>query len=232
MLTRMCVPFAVRADEPEAEAETGRSFSGYGSVFGVVDSYGTVVQKGAFSRTLKEWKARHKFPKLLLQHGGGFFGGSVDDLVPVGKWSEMHEDDHGLFMRGDLFDVDTDRQKTVRAALREGELDGLSIGFRTRKSERDEETGIVTLTDIELWEVSLVTFPANPEATVTDVRGVMPTEREFEAWLMREAGLTSAAAKAVIAKGYRHALREARGAGESITELASRAEALARAMGV
>jgi len=211
------VPFELKA----AGGDAAMTFEGYGSVFNTVDSYGDTIAKGAFKATLREWKATKKYPKLLLQHGGGgFFGGNADDMVPIGKWEEMHEDDHGLYMKGRLFDVDTDRVKATYAAMREGELDGLSIGFRTRKSKMDEETGIRTLTDVQLFEVSLVTFPANDPARVTEVRSdELPTEREFERWLRREAGFTEAQAKAIIAKGYRQVRREAIPSDETCGEL-------------
>lgn len=199
-----------------------RTFEGYGSVFDTVDSYGDTIVKGAFKATLKEWKAQKKLPKLLLQHGGGgFFGGAADDMIPIGKWDEMHEDDHGLYMKGRLFDVDTDRAKATYAALKAGELDGLSIGFRTRKSKMDEETGIRTLTDIQLFEVSLVTFPANDPARVTGVKTFdeLPSEREFERWIRREGGFTEAQAKTVIAKGYRQVRREAMPSEDACGEL-------------
>lgn len=200
------VAFEVKA---VAEAEYPMSFEGYGSVFDTVDSYADTIVKGAFKSTLKEWKAQQKLPKMLLQHGGGgMFAQNADDLVPIGKWDEMREDDHGLWMRGHLFDVGTDRIKATYAAMQAGELDGLSIGFRTRKSKMDEETGIRTLTDIQLFEVSLVTFPANDPARLTDVRAELPEEREFEEWLRRDAGLTRGEAKRVVATCYRR-LRDA-----------------------
>lgn len=199
-------PFDVKTVNDDA-----RTFEGYGSVFGTVDTYNDTIVKGAFRETLREWKAVKKLPKLLLQHGGGgLLGGSAEDMVPIGKWEDMVEDDHGLFMKGRLFDVDTDRAKATYAALKAGELDGLSIGFRTRKSTTDEVTGIRTLTDIQLFEVSIVTFPANNPARVTGVKAAdeWPTEREFERWLRREAGFSDSQAKAIIAKGYRAVRRE------------------------
>jgi len=199
----MFVPFEFKSEDDAAEM----TFSGYGSVFNTIDSYGDTIAKGAFKATLKEWKAGKKLPKLLLQHGGGgFFGGNADDMVPIGKWEEMREDEHGLFMRGRLFDVGTDRVKATYAAMKEGELDGLSIGFRTRKSKTDETTGIRTLTDVQLFECSLVTFPANDPARVSDVRAEDVTERDFEKYL-RDAGFSKTAAMTVIAKGFR-ALRD------------------------
>lgn len=206
---------------PDAQTHV---FEGYGSVFDTIDSYNDTIVKGAYKQTLKEWKVQKKLPKMLLQHGGGgFFSSNADDMVPIGKWEEMYEDDHGLFMRGRLFDIDTDRAKSTYAALKEGELDGLSIGFRTLKSKMDEESGIRTLTEIKLYEVSLVTFPANDPARVTDVKAdaELPTEREFEQWLRREGGLTEAQAKTIIAKGYRQVRREAMPSEEACGELAA-----------
>lgn len=204
-MSRFFVPFELKA----AATDGARTFEGYGSVFDTVDSYMDTIAKGAFKQTLREWKKKNKLPKLLLQHGGSWLSGA-DDMVPIGKWTEMFEDDHGLFMRGELFDIETDRMKSTYAALKAGELDGLSIGFRTRKSKTDNDTGIRTLTEIELFEVSLVTFPANDPARVTGVKAdALPTEREFERFLQREAGLSDAQAKAVVSKGYRQVRREA-----------------------
>lgn len=186
------------------------TLEGYGSVFGTLDSYGDTIVKGAFAKTLAQWQAKGKNPKMLLQHGGGFFGGSAEDQIPIGQWSEMREDDHGLFMAGTIFDIDTDRAKAITAATRAKELDGLSIGFFARQATDDDKTGIRTLTEIELLEVSLVTFPASDPARVTSVRAedALPTERELERWLRRDVGLSDTQAKTVIAKGYRQVRRE------------------------
>lgn len=205
------------AFEFKAEDGDARTFTGYGSVFDTVDSYGDTIVKGAFKGSLKEWKQKGKLPKLLLQHGGGFFMSNAEDMVPIGKWEEMKEDDHGLFVRGRLFDIDTDRAKTVYTAMKEGELDGLSIGFRTKKWKYDEETDVRTLTEIDLWEVSIVTFPANDPARIEAVRSEgeeLPTERRFEAFL-RDAGFTKHQAKVIVADGFEHFLRDA---GFSATE--------------
>lgn len=210
--------------EFKAEDGTDRSFTGYGSVFDTVDSYGDTIVKGAFKATLKEWKAKGKFPKQLLQHGGGFFGGSAEDMVPIGKWDEMKEDDHGLFVRGHLFDVDTDRAKAVYVAMKEGELDGLSIGFRTKKWKYDEETNIRTLTEIELWEVSVVTFPANDPARIDSVKSEgdeLPTERAFESFL-RDAGFTRRQAHVIVADGFEHFLRDAGFSADEARHISSR----------
>jgi Escherichia/Staphylococcus phage prohead protease len=214
-LDRVAVKFEYKA-LAEADAHV---FEGYGSVFGGVDSYGDTIQKGAFKLTLKEWKAKGRLPKMLLQHGG--WAMTADDMTPIGKWEEMREDDTGLYVKGRLFDVQTDRARNTYVAMKEGELDGLSIGFQTRKSKMDEETGIRTLTEIELWEISPVTFGADRAALITGVKsdGELPTERELERWLRREAGLTKDQAKVVIAKGYRQVRREAMSSEEACGEL-------------
>jgi HK97 family phage prohead protease len=187
-----------------------RAFEGYGSVFGVLDSYADIVAKGAFKRTLKEAKAKGRMPALLWQH---------DPRIPVGVYEEMREDDTGLYVKGQL--ADTQQGNDAYTLLKMGALSGLSIGFRTLKSKIDEESGIRTLTEVELWEVSLVTFPANDAARVAVVKadGELPTEREFETWLRREAGFTENQAKTIIAKGFRQVRREAMSSGEACGEL-------------
>jgi hypothetical protein len=123
-------------------------------------------------------------------------------------------------MRGHLFDIDTDRAKATYAALKEGELDGLSIGFRTRKSKMDEETGVRTLTDIELWEVSLVTFPANDPARVTAVKATASCRPNGSSNVAPAGGrIHEDQAKCIIAKGYRQVRREAMPSEEACGEL-------------
>lgn len=193
--TRLAVALEIRAIDDEA-----RTFEGYGSVFGTLDSYADTVKKGAFKRTLREWKAKGRMPAMLWQH-------NPDE--PVGVWTEMAEDDHGLLVKGKL--LTTGKGPHAYEALKEGALSGLSIGFVTRKSQMNDETGIRTLTDVELWEVSLVTFPANDPARITSVRsaGELPEPREFEEWLRRDADLTRAQAKRVVATCYKRLLRDA-----------------------
>lgn len=143
----------------EIRAAADGTFTGYGSVWGVLDSYGDVVAKGAFSQTLREYGAEGRMPALLWQH---------DMADPCGTWIEMREDDHGLYVRGRF--ADTARGRDARTLLMEGAISGLSIGFRTRKSKVDDETGIRTLLDVKLYEISIVTFPANEAARVESVR--------------------------------------------------------------
>lgn len=185
------------ADEVDADAGT---FNGYGAVFGNVDSYGDVIERGAFKRTLQEWEARNKLPPMLLQHGG--MGLSANDLIPAGKWTKMEENSRGLKVEGKLFGLDSERGRLIHEGLREGALDGLSIGYRVRKDRRRTKPTEPrrTLEDVELMEVSLVTFPANGRARVTGVKAVELTAediREMEATL-REGGVSRSNAKVAI----------------------------------
>jgi len=169
--------------------DTG-TFSGYGAVFGNVDGHGDVIEHGAFAESLSEWKARGKWPKMLLQHGG--FGLGSDDMMPVGQWTDMKEDRKGLKVEGRLFAMNTERGQYLYEGLKSGELDSLSIGYQavdSRSESRDEEH-IRVLTKIKLWEVSIVTFPANDKARISSVKTLTLEElRELEAKL-RDGGLS------------------------------------------
>jgi len=177
------------------------TIEGYGSVFGVVDDYSDVIAKGAFDASLKEHKAAGTMPALLWQH-------EADE--PIGIWEEMSEDAKGLRVKGRLA-LDTTRGKEAHALLKMGALNGLSIGFMSREWGYDRETEIRTLTAVDLWEVSLVTFPANGKSRVTSVKASDVTEiktiRQAEKAL-RDAGFSDDAAKAFLAEVKRIALDE------------------------
>ena len=210
-LERLIVPFSVKAAGTDGEPMT---FEGYGSIFNEIDSYGDVVAPGAFRRTLKEAKAAGRMPSLLWQH---------DPDEPCGVWLSMTEDDQGLLVRGKLSDTECGRD--AYTLLKDGALSGLSIGFSIFPNgyKVDEKTGIRTLTAIKLWEVSLVTFPANDPARVTAVKSTLPDEREFETALRRDAGLSRAEAKRVIATCYRRLLSDAEGTtNQNPTDIAGR----------
>lgn len=160
------------------------TFEGWGAVFGNTDSYGDVIERGAFKRTLKEWKSeRGKFPPMLLQHGGGFLSGGADDMVPVGQWTHMEERSKGLWAEGKLFGMETDRGQYIYEGLKAGALDGLSIGFSIKElrfGDTSKDEPYRTLLDVDLWELSIVTFPANDRARITDAKSDL---RGFEAYL-------------------------------------------------
>lgn len=181
------------------------TFSGYGAVFGNVDSYGDVIAKGAFKRTL----ARSKMPKMLLQHGGMFFGG-VEDGIPIGKWTSMEEDDFGLAVTGELFALETQKGQYIYEGLKSGALDGLSIGYVPVSFTQGQQAGEPerTLTDIELYECSIVTFPANTKALVDSVKSIeeLIKPSDFEKYL-RDAGASRSQAAAFVS-GLRKSLRQ------------------------
>lgn len=129
-------------------------FEGYASVFWNVDHHKEVVAKGAFKNTLEQWNMEGQLPKMLWQH---------DQKSPIGIWEEMYEDDYGLFVRGRLL-LDIQKGKDAYALLQSKVIDGLSIGFQTKYSHK--EKGFKILDEIDLLEVSLVTFNANPAAKI------------------------------------------------------------------
>jgi hypothetical protein len=148
--------------------ETDGSFSGYASVFGVTDSQGEEVAWGAFNQSLKAWADIGKMPKLLWQH---------DYRQPIGLWHDIHEDKHGLYVQGQLL-LDLVQAREAYSLLKNGIVDGLSIGFVTVKSRRKEgrngQARIRVLEEVNLQEVSLVTFAANPKAKVEKVKMIDP----------------------------------------------------------
>ncbi|WP_065091495.1 HK97 family phage prohead protease [Rhizobium leucaenae] len=164
------------------------TFSGYGAVFGNADSYDDVILKGAFKETLANAKKTGIWPAMLSQHGS--FG---TEMTPIGVWTDMKEDDVGLYVEGKL--APTDRGKEAYQLLKmtpRPAIGGLSIGFRaldwSMRSAPDEPRR--TLKAVDLIEVSLVTFPANPKSRVTSVKSEF-NPREIEDSL-REAGLSRA----------------------------------------
>ena len=162
-------------------------FEGYGAAFGNVDSYGDVIAKGAFSETLKKAKDTGIWPAMLSQHGG-MFG---DDATPIGIYTEMREDDTGLWVEGTLANTERGREAYELLKMKpRPAYNGLSIGFRAKEwSVRTQpEEPRRTLKAVELLEVSLVTFPANGKARVTAVKSDF-NPREMEDSL-REAGLS------------------------------------------
>ncbi len=133
----------------------GTVIEGYASVFGTPDQGGDIVQPGAYGRSLKSLSARGGSVKMLWQH---------DPAQPIGVWDEVREDGKGLWVKGRLL-PDVTRAKEASALIEAGAIDGLSIGYRTREASRDSK-GHRLLTDLDLWEVSLVTFPMLPDARV------------------------------------------------------------------
>lgn len=149
---------AVSFELESADENTGE-FSGYAAVFGNVDSGGDVIEKGAFAKTIVEDFARIK---ILSQHN------SYD--LPIGKPLELREDEKGLYIRGKISDTQTGRD--IRTLLKDGVLAELSIGYDAVDFEWDGDSGIRHLKQIKLWEVSIVTWAMNDQATIDDVKSL------------------------------------------------------------
>lgn len=171
----------------KALKDTGE-FEGYGSTFGgEPDSYGDVIAPGAYTDSLAAHKAAGTMPKMFWQH---------NPAEPIGRWTEMVEDQKGLFAKGRL-NMDVQRAREAYALLKSGDIDGLSIGYRIKAYTVDTETGVWTLEKVNLHEVSIVSIGANDSATVSSVKaakqhhdlltkltaGDRLTEREFEQFL-------------------------------------------------
>ena len=141
--------------EQSVQMGTGMAIEGYASLFGLPDQGGDVVQKGAYAKSLKRLAERGGSVKMLWQH---------DPTQPIGVWDEIFEDARGLFVKGRLL-PEVGKAREAAALIEAGAIDGLSIGYRTVSAEKDAK-GQRLLAELELWEVSLVTFPMLREARV------------------------------------------------------------------
>lgn len=187
------------------------TFSGYGSVFDVVDSYSDVVHRGAFADSLKDWAKKGSFPAMLWQH-------KFDE--PLGPYTRMEEDEHGLYLEGRLLIEDDPLARRAHAHLKAGSITGLSIGYSIAPGggRWDPDQGVYHLTKVDLWEVSLVTFPANDAARVETVKHALQGPRQFEKFL-RDAGLSRNEAKALMADGYKGISQRDAGMGGLLDEI-------------
>ncbi|MFD3191052.1 HK97 family phage prohead protease [Sedimentitalea sp. HM32M-2] len=149
--------------------------SGYASLFGETDQGGDIVQEGAYAVSIKGLERSGQRVKMLWQH---------DPAQPIGVWDEVREDAKGLWVKGRLLDS-TQKGREAAALIAAGAIDGLSIGYRTQKASKNDK-GQRLLTELELWEVSLVTFPMLPSARVAakgDSLAAEATLRELAATL-------------------------------------------------
>ncbi len=153
------------AGAPLARVSQDGAFEGYASLFDVIDLGRDQVMAGAFRECLLKKPLRNV--KLLWQH---------DPLHPLGVWQDIHEDAKGLHVRGQL-DLSVAKAREIHSLMRKGAVDGLSIGFRTVRSRKDATTGVRRLEKLDLWEVSIVTFPMLPGARVSAVKQIGKTTR-------------------------------------------------------
>lgn len=189
-MDRLTLPMELKLAGDDGVA--GR-IEGYGSVFNLIDGGGDIVLPGAFKKSLADWRRRKAQVPMLWQHDSG---------NPVGQWTDIVEDDKGLKVTGELFIPEIPQAIIAHALMKRGQVKGLSIGFRTKQADMDRTTGARRLKELDLWEISLVTFPMMPEARVTGVKGIM-TIREFEAFLRDAGGFSHALAKAVARDGFK-----------------------------
>lgn len=181
-------------------------FSGYGSVFDTVDWYRDVVKKGAFLDSLDNWKQQDRLPPVLWQH---------DSRQPIGPHTLMREDPKGLYVEGLMLINDVQKAREAHALTKSKAINGMSIGYDVPEggSEYDGKTNVNNLTKIDLWEVSICTFPANTDARVENVKhllsaGQLPTLREFEDLLREVGGFSNAQAKTIAGHGLKRLLDE------------------------
>lgn len=178
------------------------SFDGYGAVFGNVDSYGDVIEPGAFSAYLSDVQSgKQNWPAMLLQHGG--YGMTAEDMMPVGIFTSLGEDGKGLKFTGKLADIARARDAyTLMKMQPRPAIDGMSIGYIAKewepRSKPDDPRR--RLKRIDVVEISLVTFPANGKARVDSVKSDQSIRDAEKA--LRDAGFSRAEAKAILAKGF------------------------------
>lgn len=171
---------------PVARVASDGVFEGYASLFGVVDLAKDVVLRGAFRASLVERGA--KGIKLLWQH---------DPAEPLGVWTSLVEDHKGLRVRGRL-NLSVARAREVHALMREGAVDGLSIGFKTVRARTDPHLSVRRLETVDLWEISLVTFPLLPQARVSAVKAGPASSPGSAPGLRRPGHQARAAAEALF----------------------------------
>lgn len=173
-----------------------RTFEGYAVVWGVKNSHKEIFSKGAFVRTLGEWAAINDLPSFYLQHNW--------DLL-IGEWTEMREDEKGLFVRGRFLEGSPWGDHGL-ALVRQKIATALSIGFIHNdyevENEHDWPNRIIRVKEVTLFEVSLVESGSDPAAGVTAVRSIRPdmSVRDIEQVLGSLPGMPPAAAKAMAAR--------------------------------
>ena len=186
--------------ELKMDGEKPGRFKGYGSTFGNVDLGKDKVIKGAFERSLREHGKAGTLPAMYWMH---------DRSEPVGDWLDMTEDGKGLRVEGQLWTGDQETEASRKACnlLRGTSPKGLSIGYATRKWSYDQEKGIRSLEDVDLFEVSVVGYGMNPKAVVTHIKalcsdGGLPSIDALRD-LLTEAGLLKAQADALLSGGFK-----------------------------
>ena len=162
MLAPSTEPTVASVFAPRTTIDADGTVEGYASLFGEIDQARDMVMRGAFADTLAR-RGVNRIP-MLFQH---------DPAEPVGVWLELREDSRGLLARGRLI-PEVARARELLSLLRAGAIDGLSIGFRAARARIDSKTRVRSLLAVDLWEISIVTFPLLAGARVTAVKGESP----------------------------------------------------------
>lgn len=217
--------FAFKADVVNDDG----TFTGYASVFGTLDSYREIVAPGAFTESLKQIADSGDPLPALWQHRSG---------EPIGGYDELAEDDRGLKVSGWLMKEEIARAREAYALMKRRVVKGMSIGYFVLEDSWNEKDRIRTLTKLELVEISIVTFPANPDAQIDAIKsklahGGLPTIREFE-HVLREQGFSKTQAAVIATRGLKHLLDrgEPEGEGEKHADSAVAKQLLAGLDGI
>jgi HK97 family phage prohead protease len=198
----MALDFKNAAFELKREPDEDGTFEGYASVFDVVDQGMDVVAPGAFRKSLNSGRK----VKMLWQH---------DTREVIGVWDSIAEDQRGLYVKGRLL-KEVAKGREAMALMRAGAIDSMSIGYRTVEAEAEGNGRVRRLKEIDLFEISAVTFPMLPDAKITAVKN---DDGRFDPKLMERAlrdvcGLSISEAKAFMADGFK-AIRAPRDVGVS-----------------
>lgn len=204
-MKRLIIPLTIKAMADDA-SNVGE-FEGYGAVFGNIDFGGDIINRGAFQDSLNEWSGKGMLPQMLWYHNS-------EEII--GDWTEMAEDEYGLRVKGRLWikgDLKVDEAVKAYNVLRGTSVKGLSIGYRVRDYETQEQmdgSTVRVLKEIDIMEVSIAPWSMNQKAMVTgvkDINGELKSKREVEK-VLREAGLSRRESKAFIAGGYEALCRD------------------------
>ena len=186
------MPYLDRPFEIKSTKSDG-TFSGYGSVFGELDSYRDIVMPGAFAKSLADdFAAKKRKVPMLWQH---------NSRVPIGVYTTIREDDIGLYLEGEC-NMEVQQGREAHSLMKQGALTGLSIGYNTITQVWDEQNNLRKLLQVQLWEVSPVTFPAGDNARVQTVKSIedLATLSDVEDLLRDAHGFSRKEAVAFIAR--------------------------------
>ena len=167
-------------------------FAGYGSVYGNTDQGDDIVAPGCFAKSLTDWAAKGRMPALLWQH---------DQRQPIGTYTKMTEDDNGLYVEGKLA-IKTQKGMEAYELMKMKAISGLSVGFISRDDAYDQKSGIRTIKQGDLMEVSLVTFPMNDSARVAQVKSIEDLESlaSVERYLRDSGSFSKGDALAIVSR--------------------------------